>query len=206
MEIYSSDEDIDNEIAHLLVVPDPRLPRQFATRDFDEDVSDKTFRERYRVPREVVNLLEEKLSADLKHATRRNQGLSSRFRLKSFFTLSAQTHFFTSCATAMGSAQTLFSAQCTGSVTFSTCWGKTTSNGQTTLRLWLTSSTRLRRCQVSVVLWMEPMCQYIPQRPKKWHLSTGSRLIPSTSWLSVVPTLRFSLSVQELLVAGMIQG
>ena len=94
MEIYSSDEDIDNEIAHLLVVPDPRLPRQFATRDFDEDVSDKTFRERYRVPREVVNLLEEKLSADLKHATRRNQGLSPRDQIKVFLHFVGTNSFF----------------------------------------------------------------------------------------------------------------
>ena len=94
MEIYSSDEDIDDEIARLLLVQEPRLPRQFSTRDFDEDISDKTFRERYRVPRNVMDLLEEKLSADLKHPTRRNQGLSPRDQIKVFLHFVGTNAFF----------------------------------------------------------------------------------------------------------------
>ena len=91
MDIYSSDEDIDNEIAHLLVVPDSRLSRQFGERDFDEDISDKTFRERYRVPREVVDLLEEKLSAGLEHPTK---CLSPREQIKVFLHFVGTNSFY----------------------------------------------------------------------------------------------------------------
>ena len=57
---------------------------QFLPRQFDEDVSDKTFRERYRVPRNVLDKLEEVLSEKLKHNSRRNQSLSPRDQIKIF--------------------------------------------------------------------------------------------------------------------------
>ena len=84
MDIYSSDEDIDLAIAHAYEQPAPREPRQFHSRQFDEDISEKTFRERYRVPREVLNILEAKLSQHLQHPTSCNQSLAPREQIKIF--------------------------------------------------------------------------------------------------------------------------
>ena len=83
MDVYSSDEDIDLAIAQA-AMPAPRAARQYAQRQFTEDSNDNIFRERYRVPREVVDHLEEKLGANLQHPTRRNNPLSPRDQIKIF--------------------------------------------------------------------------------------------------------------------------
>ena len=55
---------------------------QFDQRRFPEDCSDKSFRERYRVPRSVLDHLEAALSARLQHPTRRSQALAPREQIK----------------------------------------------------------------------------------------------------------------------------
>jgi hypothetical protein len=83
MDLYSSDEDIDLGIAQG-AIPVPRSARQFAQRRFNEDISDKVFRKRYRVPRSVVDHLELKLGDKLKHTTERNSPVSPRDQIKVF--------------------------------------------------------------------------------------------------------------------------
>ena len=57
---------------------------QFVPRSFEEDVSDKKFRERYRVPRAVLDKLEAALFERLNPKTRRNQSISARDQIKIF--------------------------------------------------------------------------------------------------------------------------
>ena len=83
MDVYSSDEDIDLAIAYEAMRAQ-RSERQYAQRQFSEDISDKVFRERYRVPRAVVDHLEEKLGDKLRHKTERNNPLSPRDQIKIF--------------------------------------------------------------------------------------------------------------------------
>jgi hypothetical protein len=53
--------------------------------DLGEDVDDRTFRERFRVPRDVLNWLEQKLHDNLKFKTDKiNQCLSPRDQIKIF--------------------------------------------------------------------------------------------------------------------------
>ena len=61
-----------------------RQPRQFNERKFDESIDYKTFHERYRVPRQVVDLLQEKLNDRLMSKTVRNKSLSARDQIKVF--------------------------------------------------------------------------------------------------------------------------
>ena len=93
MDVYSSDEDIDLGIAQG-AMPVPRSARQYAQRQFSEDISDKVFRERYRVPRAVVDHLEEKLGDKLKHSTERNNPLSPRDQIKIFLHFLGNNAFY----------------------------------------------------------------------------------------------------------------
>ncbi len=83
MDVYSSDEDIDLGVAHG-AIPAQRSARQFVQRQFGEDISEKVFRERYRVPKAVVDHLEEKLGHNLQHPTDRNNPLTPRDQIKVF--------------------------------------------------------------------------------------------------------------------------
>ena len=91
MEYYSSDEDIDLGIGQA-EQEGRRSARTFKQRDFSEDIDDKVFRERYRVPRAVVDVLEEKLAPKLEHPTERNQRLTPRDQIKIFL------HFLGNCS------------------------------------------------------------------------------------------------------------
>ena len=93
MDVYSSDEDIDLAIAEE-AIPAPRSARQFAPRQFSEDITDKVFRERYRVPRAVVDHLEEKLGDKLRHKTDRNKPLSPRDQIKIFLHFLGTNSFY----------------------------------------------------------------------------------------------------------------
>ena len=83
MAAYSLDEDLEMGMLEELELQ-KRQPRQFNERKFDENIDDKTFRERYRVPQQVVDLLEEKLNDRLMPKTGRNKGLSARDQIKVF--------------------------------------------------------------------------------------------------------------------------
>jgi len=93
MDVYSSDEDIDLAIAYE-AMPAQRSARQHAQRQFSEDISDKVFRERYRVPRAVVDHLEEKLGDKLQHKSGRNNPLSPRDQIKIFLHFLGTNSFY----------------------------------------------------------------------------------------------------------------
>jgi nuclease HARBI1 len=92
MDIYSSDEDIDLAIAAR--IRNQRKARQFQPRKFEEEIDDKTFRERYRVPRNVLDQLEEILTDKLKHNTHRNCSLQPRDQIKIFLHFIGTSAFY----------------------------------------------------------------------------------------------------------------
>ena len=51
---------------------------------FNEDVTPREFRERFRVSPDVLDILEDKLQNQLQHPTSRNQSLSARDQIKIF--------------------------------------------------------------------------------------------------------------------------
>ena len=68
---------------------------KFAERRFDEaNISDKQFRERYRVPRSVVDYLEERFFEALKFPTQRNKPLSPREQILVFLHFSGTNSFY----------------------------------------------------------------------------------------------------------------
>ena len=73
----SSDSDIEEAIQYR-VTPKIRAPKVFNKRDFDEDVSDSVYRQRYRVPKVAIDFLEQRLSHILEHRSKRNQPLGCR--------------------------------------------------------------------------------------------------------------------------------
>ena len=83
MAAYSSDEDLEMGMFEELEFQE-RQPCQFNERKFDENIDDKTFCERYRVPPQIVDLLEEKLNDRLMPKTGRNKSLSARDQIKVF--------------------------------------------------------------------------------------------------------------------------
>ena len=57
-------------------------------------MNDAKFRERYRVPRGVVDLLEERLGPTLQHSTRRNNALTAREQILTFLHFVGTNSFY----------------------------------------------------------------------------------------------------------------
>ena len=75
---FDSDSDLESAIIENEFLQEPRAPRTFNARDLSEDVSDVVYRQRYRVPRSVIDYLTEKLTPLLQHRTKCNKALSPR--------------------------------------------------------------------------------------------------------------------------------
>ena len=87
MDIIDSDSDLEMAFMEAVIVPSFRrqrkqpVPRQFNTRQFDEDISDLFYRQQHRVPMSVIDLLEERIGDQLQHHTKRNQPLAPRHQV-----------------------------------------------------------------------------------------------------------------------------
>jgi hypothetical protein len=73
----SFDSDAEEAIQYR-ITPKSRAPKLFKKRDFDENVPESVYRERYRVPKEAIDFLEERLSPILQHRSNRNHPLTCR--------------------------------------------------------------------------------------------------------------------------------
>ena len=89
---FSSDEEIDEMVAYLN--PLIRRPRNFEERTLFEVEDDKLFREKFRVPKEVVYKLHTSLGLQLEHPTRRNKSLSSMQMIKVFLHFLGTNSFY----------------------------------------------------------------------------------------------------------------
>ena len=67
---------------------------QFTERKFDENVTEKVFRERYRVPKSVVDFLEQKYHDQLEFKTKRNQCLTPRQQILVFLHFLGTNSFY----------------------------------------------------------------------------------------------------------------
>jgi hypothetical protein len=74
----SSESDLELGAIAEEIASRERAPRKFLNRKFDEDTDDITYRQQHRVPKSVIDFLEEKLSILLTHPTKRNRPFSSR--------------------------------------------------------------------------------------------------------------------------------
>ena len=96
MNFFSSDD--DHEGAANLVIQNilrkRRKPRRFKIRRFKEDIPEREFREKYRVPKAVVDHLEEKFQAQLTPKTRRNNSLSARQQILTFLRFLGSNSFY----------------------------------------------------------------------------------------------------------------
>jgi hypothetical protein len=82
-EDLSSDSDLEMAILDD-AEPKPRRARQFNERAFGDAIDEVTRQQQHRVPIEVVNFLEARLSPLLKHPTKRNQPLEPRQQIELF--------------------------------------------------------------------------------------------------------------------------
>ena len=67
---FDSDSDLENAIIEHEFLQKSRAPRKFRKRKFSEDVSDIEFRQRYRLSREVINYLTDRLTHLLQRPTK----------------------------------------------------------------------------------------------------------------------------------------
>jgi hypothetical protein len=71
-----------------------RAERHFDERRFDEDITEKKFKEQYRVPKAVLNLLEDKIGGQLDPITTRSRPLTARDQLKVFLHFLGTNSFY----------------------------------------------------------------------------------------------------------------
>ncbi len=71
----SFDSDAEEAIQHRITPKSP-APKVFKKRDFDENVPESVYRQRYRVPKEAIDFLEERPSSILQHQSNCNQPIT----------------------------------------------------------------------------------------------------------------------------------
>ena len=91
---FDSDSDLENAIIEYEFLQKSRAPRTFSERKFSEEVSDIEFRQRYRVSREVIDYLTDRLTPLLQCPTKCNQPLSPREQIKMFLHFLGTNSFY----------------------------------------------------------------------------------------------------------------
>ncbi|TRY80539.1 hypothetical protein TCAL_13144 [Tigriopus californicus] len=83
--MYFSDSDLEEEAdRYLAFEPVGRQGRIFHPRQFDEDIPNYVFRERYHVPQSVLDQLDTLMRNQLDPATKRNCSINARKKIKIF--------------------------------------------------------------------------------------------------------------------------